>query len=55
MDLTVNGVAQGERVISNILFLNQKIIFTTIIPSLDPCEYGGSSWLMELNAFTGQD
>lgn len=53
MDLTVNNVQRGERVIANMLFLNGKIIFTTTIPTEDPCDFGGESWLMELNAFTG--
>jgi type IV pilus assembly protein PilY1 len=30
-----------------------RIIFTTVIPSADPCLAGGTSWLMELDAFTG--
>lgn len=53
MDLVVDGVARGERVISNMIYLNQKIIFTTLIPTDDPCDFGGEGWLMELNAFTG--
>lgn len=54
MDLVVDGQPPiGERIISNMLFLNKKIIFTTIIPTEDPCDFGGESWLMELNAFTG--
>ncbi|MFS8609890.1 MAG: hypothetical protein LOD94_18155, partial [Gammaproteobacteria bacterium] len=27
--------------------------FTTLIPTEDPCSFGGSSWLMELDVFTG--
>ncbi|STX28217.1 type IV fimbrial biogenesis PilY1-like protein [Legionella beliardensis] len=53
IDLVVNGQAQGERVISNLFYLNGKIIFNTIIPSDDPCSFGGDSWLMELDATTG--
>ncbi len=53
MDLTVGGVAKGERIISNMLYLNKKIIFSTTTPTSDPCDFGGVSWLMELNAFTG--
>jgi len=26
-----------------------RIIFTTLIPSTDPCSPGGTGWLMELN------
>ncbi len=30
-----------------------RIIFTTLIPSIDPCEAGGRNWLMLLDAETG--
>src|SRR5690606_4882133 len=30
-----------------------RIIFPTLIPSANPCEFGGTSWLMELEAVTG--
>lgn len=30
-----------------------RIIFTTLIPSSASCDYGGNSWLMELDAFDG--
>ncbi len=53
LDLIFNGVAKGERVVSDMIYLNGKIIFTTIIPTADPCDFGGESWLMELNALTG--
>lgn len=53
MDLLFSGFTAGERVVSPLLFLGDKIIFTTTIPSPDPCDYGGDSWLMELNALNG--
>jgi type IV pilus assembly protein PilY1 len=54
MDLIVSGgSAQGERVNSNVLFINGKLIFSTIIPSSDPCKFGGDGWLMEVDAITG--
>ncbi|MGQ3890405.1 pilus assembly protein [Legionella sp. CNM-4043-24] len=53
MDLTFNNQALGERIISNIIFRSDKIIFATIIPSDNPCDFGGTSWLMELNALNG--
>lgn len=53
LDLVYNGAQRGERVVSNMLFLSGKIIFSTIIPTTDPCDFGGESWLMELNAITG--
>lgn len=45
---------QGERVVSNSLLRNGRVIFTTVIPDVDPCGFGGTSWLMELDALTGQ-
>ncbi len=53
IDLIVNGNAEGERVVSNLIYRDNKIIFTTIIPSDDPCDYGGESWLMEVAADGG--
>lgn len=53
LDLTVNNVAAGERVVSNMVYRSGKIIFATNIPTDDPCDFGGSSWLMELDALNG--
>lgn len=54
MDLVPpSGTAQGERVISVPLLRHGRVIFTTILPSTDPCKFGGDSWLMELAATTG--
>lgn len=53
LDLVYNGVQRGERVVSNMLFLNDKLIFSTVIPTNDPCDFGGESWLMELSALNG--
>jgi len=44
---------QGERVVSTPLLRSGRLIFTTLIPSEDPCAFGGSGWLMELSAVTG--
>ena len=44
----------GERVVSNPLLRNDRVIFTTVIPDVDPCGFGGTSWLMELDAITGK-
>ena len=44
---------QGERVVSNPILRNGRIIFTTLIPDSDPCGFGGTSWLMELDALSG--
>lgn len=43
----------GERQVSNPILRAGRIIFTTLIPSDDPCVAGGDSWLMELDALSG--
>ncbi len=48
----VNGV-EGERVISPSLLRGDRIVFTTLIPESEPCNNGGTSWLMELDGITG--
>jgi type IV pilus assembly protein PilY1 len=45
--------AQGERVVSDPVIDNGRIIFTTLIPQGNACQYGGSSWLMELDDSSG--
>ena len=45
--------AKGERVVSRALVRGDRVIFATLIPSQDPCAFGGDSWLMELNTFSG--
>jgi type IV pilus assembly protein PilY1 len=54
MDLVspVNG-AEGERVVSAPLLRSGRIIFSTLIPASDPCGWGGTSWLMEMDAVNG--
>jgi len=44
---------EGERVISAPLLRNGRIIFVTLVPDPNPCNSGGSSWLMELDAVSG--
>lgn len=43
----------GERQVSNSVVRNGRIIFTTLLPSNDPCTFGGSGWLMELDLYSG--
>jgi type IV pilus assembly protein PilY1 len=43
----------GERVIGAAAVRGGRVIFTTQVPSTDPCEFGGSGWLMEVSATTG--
>ncbi|MES9845956.1 MAG: PilC/PilY family type IV pilus protein [Candidatus Sedimenticola sp. 6PFRAG5] len=49
----VNGW-EGERVVSAPLLRENRIVFVTMIPDEDPCEFGGDSWLMELSAVDGK-
>ena len=44
----------GERVVGDALILGSRVIFTSILPDEDPCQYGGNSWLNILNAVSGQ-
>jgi type IV pilus assembly protein PilY1 len=44
---------EGERVVSNPILRNNRVIFTTLIPETDACSFGGTSWLMELDALSG--
>jgi len=53
MNFTPPGGTLGERIVSNPVLRAGRIIFTTLIPNTDPCSYGGSSWLMELDARDG--
>ncbi len=56
MNLVPPGATDGngERIINNLIVDSDKVIFTTMIPSTDPCDYGGKSWLMELSLMTGK-
>ncbi len=44
----------GERVIVDPLVFFDIVFFLTIIPSPDPCSFGGSSWFMAVDSQTGQ-
>ncbi|MCB1753860.1 MAG: hypothetical protein KDI74_19305, partial [Gammaproteobacteria bacterium] len=44
---------EGERVVSAPLLRDGRVIFQTMIPNLDPCEYGSTHWSMELSAADG--
>ena len=48
-----DSLPHGEKQITDSILRNGRIIFTTLIPSLDPCDFGGTGWLMELDAATG--
>ena len=49
----VTATNQGERQISEAIVRNGRVIFTTLLPSDNPCDFGGDSWLMELNLNSG--
>ena len=55
LDFFMNGAQsnQGEKTISRPLIHNGKVLFTTLLPNQNPCEFGGHSWLMSLNAENG--
>ena len=42
-----------ERVIGGAAVRDNRVIFTTLVPSTDPCLFGGTGWLMEVSAITG--
>lgn len=45
--------AGGERQVSDSVLRSGRIIFTTLIPNNEPCSFGGTSWLMELDVRGG--
>ncbi len=51
--LPPGGTTQGERVVSTPRRQFQRVFYTTMIPSDDPCRFGGESWVMELQPDTG--
>ena len=53
LDLVSPNGFEGERQVTNSVIRNNRVIFTTLIPTTDPCRPGGDSWLMELDVATG--
>lgn len=53
VDGTGTGTAKGERVIHTSVVAANKVIFGSVVPSIDPCTPGGESWLMVLDLTTG--
>lgn len=56
MDLPGSGervVSESVTVISNVNQAENRVVFVTVLPSSDPCNSGGSSWLMEV-LFSGK-
>ena len=48
-----NPVLTGERMVGRSVLRGRTIVFTTVIPSDNPCEAGGTSWLMALDRSDG--
>ena len=44
---------KGEKMVATPILRGGRLIFVTTIPSLVPCEAGGTGWLMELDPRTG--
>jgi len=57
MDLVNTGVTpldnMGERVLITPVIRRGGVVFTTMLPSTNPCDYGGSSWIMNIYTSTG--
>lgn len=47
------GALDGERSVSAPLVRGGRVIFATFIPDTSPCAFGGTGWLMELDAQSG--
>ena len=43
----------GERAVTEPSIRAGRVIFNTLTPNTDPCGYGGSSWVMEVDVMTG--
>ena len=43
----------GERSVSEAAIRAGRVIFNTLIPNADPCSYGGTGWVMEVDVMTG--
>ena len=54
VDLTLPGGApEGERVVNRASVRGDTVLFSTLIPSEDPCDVGGTSWLLALDVRSG--
>lgn len=50
---TTEADAPGEKVVTQALLRGGVVTFATVIPSLSPCDFGGDSWVMSLDAMDG--
>jgi type IV pilus assembly protein PilY1 len=54
IDLKSPSGYQAEKQVSNPVVRNGHVLFTTLIPDGNPCNFGGGSWIMEMNVFDGK-
>jgi type IV pilus assembly protein PilY1 len=47
------GTQKGERMISAPMLFGGRVLFQTVTPSQSVCDYGGSSWFMQVDPATG--
>ena len=52
LDLMLNE-REGEKVIADMVYQKDRLVFNTYIPAANACEFGGESWLMELDVNHG--
>ena len=45
---------QTERVVVEPVMVGESVVFVTLVPSEEPCSFGGDGWVMVMNALTGQ-
>lgn len=50
---TGNTGAKGERVVAKATLRTDRVIFSTMTPSADPCASGGTSFIMAMNLSSG--
>ena len=53
IDLLTDTNPIGERVVSDAVVRGDMIFFNTVIPTEDPCEYGGTGWEMSVRIENG--
>ncbi|WP_206835410.1 pilus assembly protein [Marinobacterium iners] len=53
MDLVVGGNNQGERMVFQNRIVGNVLLGSTLLPVADPCQPGGTGYLMSIDAFTG--
>lgn len=44
---------RGERVVARAVLRSGRVMFSTLIPSDDPCRFGGDSWVMAVDLDSG--